>query len=448
MGDYRLFIIFTKKIMATGKFKLKTNNEFNAIYYRFKQGNQFDFTVSTGIKIPNGRWSESKEEVLSTIHVNFRDINIKLKEFDTYIMKEYESSKLADDTIIINSKWLKKNIDTFFRRQSSDQETNNSLFFTHFIENFISESKTRRTKKNTLLKPRTIQHYQTTLNKINDFEKHIGKKISLDKINIEFHTHFVYFLENIDCLNQNTIGGYIDDIKLFCRNAELKGIKISNEYKLQQFYSPTNSTLDTYLNEEEITKINNLHFTQDYLDNARDWLIIGLRTGLRVSDLLCLTKKEIVNDFIELRNKKTDFPVIIPIHNDVVKILAKRNGSFPRKISDPNFNLYIKEVGKIAELTELIEGGKISEVKIKRKNKEEIIHRKIIGLYPKHELISSHICRRTFATLLYGKVDTLTIMKITGHQTEKQFLNYIKITPREYAEKLREYWKSINPTSF
>jgi hypothetical protein len=33
-------------------------------------------------------------------------------------------------------------------------------------------------------------------------------------------------------------------------------------------------------------------------------------------------------------------------------------------------------------------------------------------------------------------------MKITGHKTETQFLSYIKITPKEYAEKLKEYWKT------
>jgi integrase len=54
--------------------------------------------------------------------------------------------------------------------------------------------------------------------------------------------------------------------------------------------------------------------------------------------------------------------------------------------------------------------------------------------YPKYELVSSHVCRRSFATKLYRKIDTLTIMKITGHKTEKQFLEYIKITPKEYAE--------------
>jgi integrase len=91
---------------------------------------------------------------------------------------------------------------------------------------------------------------------------------------------------------------------------------------------------------------------------------------------------------------------------------------------------------------EVVEGAKISEITIKKNGKKETIHRKQVGKFPKHELVTSHICRRSFATNLYGKIDTLTIMKITGHKTESQFLSYIKITPKEYAEKLKECWKN------
>lgn len=90
--------------------------------------------------------------------------------------------------------------------------------------------------------------------------------------------------------------------------------------------------------------------------------------------------------------------------------------------------------------TEMTEGAKLTDIKVQEDGKKKKIHRKIFGKYPKHELVSSHICRRSFATNLYGKIDTLTIMKITGHQTEKQFLNYIKITPKEYAVRLKQLW--------
>jgi integrase len=429
--------------MATGNYRIKTDNDLNSIYYRFKQGGQFDLEISTDLQVPRGRWSATKQQVLPTIDVDFTKINLKLKELDVFVNKEFNNSKICGKKILITSKWLKEKMSFYFKNGSKSKNINEQIFFADFITKFIEDAPKRKTKNNTPIKRRTIQDYQTTLNKIEDFEVYMGEKINLDAVDLNFHTQFVHYLETIAALNPNTIGGYIDNIKLFCRSALLKKHVISMEFKEKQFYSPSNSTQDIYLKEEEIIKIYNTVYSQDYLDNARDWLIVGLRTGLRVSDLLNLTRKSINGGFIELRNKKTDYPVIIPLHRNVSEILDKRVGAFPRKISDTNFNLYIKEVAKIAGLTEKITGGKISEIKIEINGKEETMHRKVVGEYPKHELVSSHICRRTFATLLYGKIDTLTIMKITGHQTERQFLAYVKITPKEYAEKLKAYWKMI-----
>ena len=426
--------------MATGKFRIKTSNDWNTIFYRFKHSNLFDIECSIGMQIPNKRWSESKQEVLATTDVNYKEINNKLKELNTYIRKEFGDATLKAETI--NTNWLKEKINIFFNRITDNEDVNASVFFTNYILSFIEESKIKKTRNNTPIKPRTIQHYNTTLNKIVAFENHTRSKIKLTDITISFHTKFLDFLEKEQKLNPNTIGGYIDDIKLFCNNADKKGHTITKEFKLAEFYSPTNKTNDIYLKEDEINAIYNKVFEQDYLDNARDWFIIGLRTGFRISDFLKLTKKNLVDGFIEKQTIKTDFPVIIPIHHQVKAILEKRNGSFPREISDQKFNDYIKIICEKVGFKEVVEGAKISEIIIKKNGKEETIHRKQVGKFPKHELVTSHICRRSFATNLYGKIDTLTIMKITGHKTEAQFLSYIKITPKEYAEKLKAYWKN------
>lgn len=426
--------------MATGKFRIKTSNDWNTIFYRFKHSNLFDIECSIGMQIPNKRWSESKQEVLATTDVDYKEINNKLKELNTYIRKEFGDATLKAETV--NTNWLKEKINIFFNRITDNEEVNASVFLTNYIDSFIEESKTKKTRNNTPIKPRTIQHYNTTLNKIVAFENHTRSKIKLTDITLSFHTKFLDFLEKEQKLNPNTIGGYIDDIKLFCNNADKKGYKITKEFKLAEFYSPTNKTNDIYLKEDEINAIYNEDFEQDYLDNARDWFIIGLRTGFRISDFLKLTKKNLVDGFIEKQTIKTDFPVIIPIHNQVKAILEKRNGSFPRKISDQKFNDYIKIICEEVGFKEVVEGAKISEIILKKNGKKETIHRKQVGKFPKHELVTSHICRRSFATNLYGKIDTLTIMKITGHKTEAQFLSYIKITPKQYAEKLKEYWKN------
>lgn len=171
----------------------------------------------------------------------------------------------------------------------------------------------------------------------------------------------------------------------------------------------------------------------------RDWLIIGVRTGLRISDISRLSHINIQEDKISIKNKKTTTFVTIPLHSQVKKILNKRDGNLPRKISEAKFNKYVKEVVSEAEITEEIYGSKKSLI-ITSKN--EKIYRKKEGYYKKYELISSHTCRRSFVSNLYGELPNRTIMEITGHQSEVQFEKYVKQTSKEHFEKLQKYWEA------
>ena len=98
----------------------------------------------------------------------------------------------------------------------------------------------------------------------------------------------------------------------------------------------------------------------------------------------------------------------------------------PKVISNQKFNQYIKDVCKLAKLddTMIIEQTKGS-LKVKEKQ-------------PKYELVTAHTARRSFATNAFvAGVPTISIMKITGHKTEKVFMNYIKISGQENAKKLQ-----------
>jgi integrase len=59
----------------------------------------------------------------------------------------------------------------------------------------------------------------------------------------------------------------------------------------------------------------------------------------------------------------------------------------------------------------------------------------------KFQLVSTHTARRTFATNNYNNgISASILMKITGHKTEKSFYKYIRVTPKENAQRLREIW--------
>ena len=63
--------------------------------------------------------------------------------------------------------------------------------------------------------------------------------------------------------------------------------------------------------------------------------------------------------------------------------------------------------------------------------------KKVTTLIEKYKLISTHTARRTGATLMYlDGLDPLSIMKITGHRTEKEFLKYIRVGAEENASRI------------
>ena len=56
---------------------------------------------------------------------------------------------------------------------------------------------------------------------------------------------------------------------------------------------------------------------------------------------------------------------------------------------------------------------------------------------PKYELLQTHTARRSFCTNAYIQgLDTLDIMAISGHKTEKSFRRYLKLGPEHYASRM------------
>ena len=59
-------------------------------------------------------------------------------------------------------------------------------------------------------------------------------------------------------------------------------------------------------------------------------------------------------------------------------------------------------------------------------------------IIPKAEAVSTHTARRSFASNLYRQgIPSITIMAITGHRSERQFLKYIKLDAEEHARILQ-----------
>ncbi len=419
--------------MATINYLVKGEKNVTNILLRFKNGRKFDLTVSTDLKVEPKKWSSAKQKVKLTADDTTKDeVNNNLIALEKFIFNEFNSDNSKGE--FIDKYWLRKKIANFFNRPI-DETAIDQVFFIPFIETFIKNAPTRIIKgKNKVIAKGTITKYTTTQRKLEEYEERFSTKLKFTDLDLTFYDRFVNFLSQEQKINLGTIGNYIGTLKTIARDAKLKGLPVHPHIEHPNFFVPKITSDSIYLNDDEINAVFKYDFKGvERLENTRDLFIIGLRTGLRISDFLRLKDANIKNGYIEIETQKTGQTVTIPLHKQVKAILEKRNG-FPRTISDQKFNEHVKDLCKVAGFNEKVQGSKINK---DTKRKEE-------GVFEKWELVTSHICRRSFATNLYGKLDNLTIMGITGHQTETQFLKYIKITNTEKAEKLKEYWNKQN----
>ena len=222
-------------------------------------------------------------------------------------------------------------------------------------------------------------------------------------------------------------------------NLKKKNLKKQVRKKVLHKKKPVIKKTKKILKNVAIEKIRKKSFEQDYLKNAKKWLLLGCQLGQRFGDLIRVTPEMVKASngikIIELTQKKTGKMVAIPLMPKAIEIIE---GDMPYPISIQNFNDYVKDICKAAKLEEPIKGAKYIKLEEPDPNQP-----KTPGVYPKWELIGSHVCRRSFASNFYGKIPTPILIGITQHSTEKQFMKYIGRTSYDNAHQMMEYFGKL-----
>jgi len=423
--------------MATIKFILQSKSESAPIYLRLSLGKDNSIKRKIGLNINPKNWSRVTGLPLQN-YADEKNLTTELLDLKTFIIKKLNVAN--SNGVEVAGEWLTAQIDINFNRT----EAVDLDYLTNYGEYLIKNLKYKVTKQGkTGVSVSTRKKYRTIVNKLIAFDKYKGKLTKLTDVNLKFRSEIIDYFNKEDKLSDNTIGRYLKFIKSICIDAKLNDYKTSKQ--LEHFKGFTIAVPKVILSLEEIEQIKSTKFINDAHNIARDWLIIGCFTGQRVSDLLRMKSSFIEHiqdyDFIVLEQVKTKKTVQIPIHFEVQEILDKRNGEFPPTFansidsSKAMFNRYLKQLCKIAEINTVVKGKKFDEIK----------KRFIWGSYEKHELVSSHICRRSFSTNHYGNplFPTPILMNITAHSTEKMFLEYIGKKPIDYSLQLAKIWQKI-----
>lgn len=420
--------------MATVKLLIRGKAVPSNLYVRFVNGRNVNITARSNIFIDPAHWDNVKGNYRNLSEIKNRQTLIpKFEKLKVSVLEAYNDAYMHGE--VIDRQWLEKIIQVYFNRPTQERKgkiESHFVYYSEFANWWLKEqAPTWRTEKKKFLSRRAVQQYETFINVFEDFQG--NKKIKIKDVDNEMINDFVDHICDKMQYAPTTSKRLVGRIKFFLTRAESFNITVNPNYKDPVYVnSDEEETLVPYLNEDEILRIFNLDLSQDeVMDNIRDSFIIGLWTGLRISDFNNrLDMANIEEDYINIKTKKTGSWVTVPLHPQFKDTLKKRLGNLPVKYSDKHFNEKIKIICMLCDIDQEIK-GKLMDKKT---------NRKVIGNYKKWQLITSHTCRRSFATNLHTFVPDHILADLGGWADIKMMLHYVKRTKKESAQILKQKW--------
>ncbi|WP_312195548.1 tyrosine-type recombinase/integrase [Epilithonimonas vandammei] len=425
--------------MATVSYFLRNKTANTKIQVQLSISRDVKLRTSTELIINSNDWSTDTKFPKQNNPEN-KNLSRQLRELSNYILNEYNID--FTNGIIFDNFWLKEKIGKFFNR--IEVKTDDSIFL-NYLQNFTDFKRSTSSYTDC-----TLRKYNNLKDRFTQYQKKKKKTFLLQDVGAKTLIDFKNYLIS-DCdLMETTAVRFIKNLKTVLFDAEQNGKTI--HYQIRGFSTgTTNTEYKVFLSFDEIEKIKEIQTINTDWNIAKDWLVLGCYLGQRASDLLRMTKRMIYTKtdsegnsfrFLEIKQQKTGEKVVIPLHDEVETILNKYNGDFPPSFAnnfDSNavlFNRHIKKVCELAGIHEMIKGKVYNE----DKKKNEIVETE------KCNLVSSHVCRRSFATNFYGNklFTTPQLMAITGHKTENMFLNYIGRTADDWAMQTAKTFKKLS----
>lgn len=391
---------------------------------------------STGEFILPERWdAEDQSPIISRKYPNNSNIQRRLEEyrfFLTDLLGEYKRQRVD-----VTPDLIREQLDINFKvKKESSNPAIEKIDLMSYIDMYVKqcEDGTRLTPKNkTKYKKWTIKGYKTLKNHLLEYVNDNKVELNFNDITMGFYNNFLNYF-HYDNKATNTIGKNIKNLKVIMSSSFDEGLHNNTEFQKKEFKVIEEASDNIYLTESELDAIYELDLSGKkdlHLDKVRDLFIISARTALRYSDVTNLKRHNFMFNekgyFLSVIAQKPGKLVMIPLKKQVVDIFNKYNGELPRALSNQKMNSYLKEIGKKAGIntimTKSITKGGVKEQSIKEK----------------WELITTHTARRSAATNLFlAGFPAISIMRLTGHGTERSFMKYIRMSEEDNAYKMAE----------
>ena len=399
-----------------------------ALYLFFSPDKSCRIKYRTNYKILTKSWDFEKERLKPSAS-GALEFNVELNNLANCCTREAMRKKETNQ--FLSKEDYKQIVQDCIDR---DNAVNSEISISHLKTQFLSY-------KSNFVKEGTLKEYRTVFKGLEDFEKHKGTKLILREMDGKFLDQFEVFLSRKKNTNDgdkegllnDTIHKYISTLKVFLKWCNDNDYLVHPDvFKTQK----TNFKKKAYneiiaLSESEIQKLMN-HDLSDRpsLERVRDLFCLLCYTGQRFEDLINFDPKDIKNnawDFISVKVKKR---VIVPFEGYIApaKDILERIGYSVPKISNQKFNEYIKTVGKLAGMDEIIKITRYS-------GKQKLVIEK-----RKYDFLSSHVGRRSMVTnLLSRNVPITLVQKLTAHSDIRTLMKYESANTDSLIDALNKF---------
>lgn len=357
-------------------------------------------------------------------------INVELRKILGYCQKygeEVSQNHLMTNYSMVHSR---ANFDEYLKARIRGIEANVRKHPIEFINAYI-ERKTKMVNKDTQRRivSGTIYNHRNALRRLQNYckDEHLG--LVWELFNSRLEENFTAWMMDKD-YSANTIASQYSIMKVWLTEAEIEGLITDKSF--HRYTTKVQDVDNIYLTEDEIQRLQGIDFSDEAvtsqidqksnIEQTRDLFVVACWTGLRFGDWKDLSKADLTADMMTVPTSKTNKTVVIPLHPLVKNIIQKYGGKLPQAVDKTHTLKQIRKCGELANINE--------EVSLSR----VVGGKTAIRREPKYNFMMNHTARRAFATNMYLRgVPSISIMAITGHTTEANFMKYIKISQSEHA---------------
>lgn len=376
-------LLDTKKLFVPMKnyFELRNyvNKEgYSLVYLKVVSGKEKE-RINFDILVNPKNWDPNKKR-LKPIDDKSKDLNLVLDNIEAKVTNIKTVYRLSEK--FLTPKTLRKELFEGMPRVN----------FNAFAKACMNEDKG-------MIKDGTYRRYESVLEKLISYRE----VIYFNEIDYEFFNEFRrYFTKKGN--QATTLNSNVSVIKKWLRRAQKKGIKLKVD--LDDVISGKTSGNRVALNPDELKKICGYYFA-DWINPTHKlslgYFLFACFTGLRLSDVMNLTRKEL-HDEIQFVSVKTSKDQIISLNKKAKQIIESYEHLFVDFIHPNTMNEELKNIMK--------------HLGIKKK-------------------ISFHCARHSFATnflRMGGKPEKL--QKLLGHSKITTTMIYVHILSAEANEEI------------